>query len=160
MEILCSETVSAKKKTIIIRELLEGREFATQLKLILQKPVGVDESLLAVDLLEKILRSFTESISVLSSSEHGDEAGHRNLAVTGENGSPVFASSDDRRSEESNESWKRSSPQRPPTKDRRGCYKRRWCLIPYIIIFSLICAFYTDIVTLLPQSTNQQFSKL
>ncbi|GMY08391.1 putative WRKY transcription factor 70 [Fagus crenata] len=98
----------------VIKELVEGREFATQLKTMLHRPLELDASLLsAEDLVSKILTSFTQTLSVLTSSESGEV--HQNLAV-----SHADSHCDDRRSEDSGESRKRPAP-----KDRRGCYKRR-----------------------------------
>ena len=119
MSILFAESVSEKRERVI-RELSEGQESATKLKSLLQKPIGSDGSLSAEEaLLAKVLRSFTETLSVLDSSE-GEVA--QILVSAGENGSQVAASSNDLRSEGSCESGKRSSP---VIKDRRGSYKRR-----------------------------------
>ncbi|KAI4306968.1 hypothetical protein L6164_030203 [Bauhinia variegata] len=105
----------------VIRELVQGQESATQLKGLVQKQSGVDGSLSAEELVAKILRSFTESLSVLTAT--GVEVSQNFPAVSGENGSQKVGSCNDRGFEYSGESRKRSSPE--TTKDRRGCYKRR-----------------------------------
>ncbi|KAI9102087.1 hypothetical protein K1719_023597 [Acacia pycnantha] len=105
---LWPEHVSANKESII-RDLIEGKECASQLKLLFQNPSGPHATTpSAQQLVAKILRSFTQSISLLTSSEAGGEI----LAI----------SCSDRRPDESGQSRKRSPP---PAKDRRGCYKRR-----------------------------------
>ncbi|XP_061339210.1 WRKY DNA-binding transcription factor 70-like [Gastrolobium bilobum] len=118
MNILCPESVSAKWKKVIIRKLLQGQKAATQLKVLLEKPFEDDESLSSKELVASVLRSFTEALSVITSSSEpgGDgEVAHQNLLNSGEDGSPL-ASGD------SGESRKRSSPAR---KGGRGCYQRR-----------------------------------
>ncbi|KAK4273785.1 hypothetical protein QN277_017116 [Acacia crassicarpa] len=109
MSALCPEHVSANKESII-RELVEGKECASQLKLLFQNPSGPHDTTTpsAQQLVAKILRSFAQSISVLTSSEADGEI----LAI----------SCNDRSPEESGESSKRSPPS---AKDRRGCYNRR-----------------------------------
>ncbi|XP_061356062.1 probable WRKY transcription factor 70 [Gastrolobium bilobum] len=119
MSFLFPESVSAKKKKLI-RELLQGQEYATKLKLLLQEHVGADGSLSAKELVANVLRSFAETLSVMTCSE--DEVADQNLVNSGEDGSQVAASTNDLRSEVSTESRKRSFP---ATKDRRGSYKRR-----------------------------------
>lgn len=122
MTTLCPENVSPESKSIIISELLEGHDSASQLKLLFQKPSGGDGPPSAQELVAKILRSFTESISVLTSSEAGGGELGQNPAIYGYNGSPAVTSGNDRRLDDSGESRKRSPP---ASKDRRGCYKRR-----------------------------------
>ncbi|KAK4273787.1 hypothetical protein QN277_017118 [Acacia crassicarpa] len=108
MSALCPEHVLANRESII-KELVEGKECASQLKLLFQNPSGPNATTpSAQQLVAKILRSFTQSISVLTSSEAGGEI----LAISCNDGRP----------DESGESRKRSPP---PAKDRRGCYKRR-----------------------------------
>ncbi|XP_061339206.1 probable WRKY transcription factor 70 [Gastrolobium bilobum] len=118
MNILCPESVSAKWKRVIIRELLQGQKSATQLKVLLEKPFEDDGSFSSEELVTNILRSFTEALSIITSSSEpgcGGEVAHQNLLNSGENGTP-FTSGD------SGESRKRSSPAR---KVGRGCYQRR-----------------------------------
>ncbi|KAL4620679.1 hypothetical protein ACB092_06G172700 [Castanea dentata] len=104
----------------VIKELVEGRDFATQLKSILHKPLEITRDHASPspsphELVSKILRSFTETLSVLASSCESGEVIHQNLAV-----SHADSHCDDPRSDDSGESRKRPTP-----KDRRGCYKRR-----------------------------------
>lgn len=123
MSILFPRSSSAAKRKRVIRELVQGRDYATQLKFLLQKPIGPDGSVSAKELVANVLRSFTETLSVLTSSEvaisgdhHRDEVA-QNLVISGEDASQV-ASINDPSSEDSTESRKGS-------KDRRGSYKRR-----------------------------------
>ncbi|KAE9604100.1 hypothetical protein Lal_00002295 [Lupinus albus] len=124
MSILFPQCVLSNRKRVL-RELLQGHECATKLKFLLQNPIISDGSTLsAEELLSNVERSFTHSISVLTSSdtEVVDEVGQ--IVNYGENGSQVGANScNDLRSEDSTESKKRSLTTR--TKDRRGSYKRR-----------------------------------
>ncbi|KAK7275884.1 hypothetical protein RIF29_17010 [Crotalaria pallida] len=83
---------------MMIRELIQGQEAATQLKPLLQNPIRVDGSLSRVDeLVTNVLRSFTQALSLLSSFSYdgetlgGDEVAHRDLPSSGENGLPVVA---------------------------------------------------------------------
>nr|QQV37205.1 WRKY transcription factor [Boehmeria nivea] len=105
------------QKAMIIDELVQGRELATQLRALL---AGAGESsdsaaeISAGDLVSRIMTSFTNTIILLD----------RNDAVKDEN--EAMSSLDARKSEDSEESNCRSalSPARAP-KDRRGSYKRR-----------------------------------
>ncbi|KAE7996482.1 hypothetical protein FH972_001201 [Carpinus fangiana] len=99
----------------VIKELVEGQECATQLKTLLHKTMEHNGSFSAEELVSKILRSFTETLSVLSCTESG-EVNSQNLAV-----SHADSHCDDPRSDDSGE----SSRKRPASKDRRGCYRRR-----------------------------------
>ncbi|XP_030534614.1 probable WRKY transcription factor 70 [Rhodamnia argentea] len=108
-----SSTNSSKSRAI--RELVDGRESAIRLKTLLCKPSGNNGSLSADELVVKILRSFTESLSALSSCEHSEVREDMSPQMVG------FGSGcDDQGSEHSGESRKR-----PGLKDGRGCYKRR-----------------------------------
>ncbi|GFY82487.1 WRKY DNA-binding protein 13 [Actinidia rufa] len=106
------EKISCDRKKVV-QELIQGRELANQLRLLLGKPFGGDDKLVAAkDLVMKILGSFTETISILKS--------HAADEVT----DPVPANSpcwDGRKSEDSDEITSKTSA----LKDRRGCYKRR-----------------------------------
>ncbi|KAF8397103.1 hypothetical protein HHK36_016010 [Tetracentron sinense] len=97
-----------------MEELVQGREFATQLQNLLHNPLGGDGLVSAKDLVLKIMRSFTDTISLLNFIESG-EVSH-NLAGT-HLSSPCCH---DRIYEDSGESRKI-----PPFKDRRGGFKRR-----------------------------------
>ncbi|KAJ9694195.1 hypothetical protein PVL29_009934 [Vitis rotundifolia] len=110
MECTWPEKISDDRKRAI-NELLRGRSFTKQLRSVL---VGGHQQASAPDLLEKISRSFTDTLSILSSGE-ADEVVSQ-IPASGQLYSPGW---DGRRSEESGESGKSS------TKDRRGCYKRR-----------------------------------
>ncbi|XP_050877081.1 probable WRKY transcription factor 70 isoform X1 [Lathyrus oleraceus] len=114
-----TDVVSSKKK-LLVKELLQGQEYATQLKFLLKNRVGLgsDGSASAKELVDSLLRSFSETISVMTS-----EACDFSVNNSEENGSLVSASwNDDMKSEDSSESKKRLLPN---TKDRRGSYKRR-----------------------------------
>ncbi|KAK3015797.1 hypothetical protein RJ639_007222 [Escallonia herrerae] len=99
-----------------IRELLRGREFTNQLGVMLSGPLPADGSVSAEDLVMKIMGSFSNTISILDSSESDEvsqiPASSRRLD------SPCR---DGRKSEDSGQSSKTSAAY----KDRRGCYKRR-----------------------------------
>lgn len=110
MECTWSEKISGDRKRAI-DELLRGRSFTKQLRSVL---LGGDQQESAQDLLVKISRSFTDTLSILNSGE-SDEAVSQ-IPASGQLYSPGWHG---RRSEESCESGKSS------TKDRRGCYKRR-----------------------------------
>ncbi|KAF8394814.1 hypothetical protein HHK36_018750 [Tetracentron sinense] len=104
----------ATNRENVIDELVRGREYATQLQFILHEPLGDHGTVPAEDLIVKILRSFTKTLSLLDSSDSGEVS--QNPATTNVS-SPCF---DDRRSENSGESRKS-----PALKDGRGGYKRR-----------------------------------
>lgn len=52
-----------------VQELTEGFELANQLRAIINEPFGTDRSVEADDLIRKILRSFTDTISMLNSGD-------------------------------------------------------------------------------------------
>ena len=125
-----SEGPSTTRKKVI-KELVEGRDFATQLKFILHKPLEITHDHASPspspspsphELASKIMRSFTETLSVLTSSCESGEVIHRNLAV-----SHAASHCDDPRSDDSDDSGE--SRKRPTPKDRRGCYKRRYIFL-------------------------------
>ncbi|OIV98075.1 hypothetical protein TanjilG_09568 [Lupinus angustifolius] len=140
MSILFPESVLLSNTKRVIRELLQGHECATKLRFLIQNPIGSDGSTLsAEELLSNVERSFTQTISVLTSSdaEVFDEVGQ--IVNYGENGSHVGANScNDLRSEDSTESKKRSLT--TTIKDRRGSYKRRFS--SSFPLFDLL--FYSD----------------
>ncbi|KAM7491826.1 hypothetical protein LguiA_034747 [Lonicera macranthoides] len=111
---------NSSKRRRVITELVQGREFATQLRILLDNNknnsfIGDDCSVSAEQLVMKILGSFTETLSVLSSGD--GSAGGRQIPASAQVGSSC---SGDRESQDSGESMKR-----PTLVDRRGRYKRR-----------------------------------
>ncbi|KAL2549936.1 putative WRKY transcription factor 70 [Forsythia ovata] len=104
---ILSETLIAKRRRLI-GELVKGKKIAAQLQTLLHKPLKNNGSVSAEDLAVKILRSFTETLSVLSSNETSQIYG-----VDGDGGDTGASAC----SEESEK-----KPAR--VKDRRGCYKR------------------------------------
>ncbi|KAG4963795.1 hypothetical protein JHK86_040663 [Glycine max] len=95
---LCPESeisISAKKNRMIMKELVKGQESATQLKVLLEKPFGSEGSLSCQELTANVLRSFTQAISIINSSS-ADEVAHRSLLNSGQNGSPVAVSGENR----------------------------------------------------------------
>ncbi|KAE9608774.1 hypothetical protein Lal_00020277 [Lupinus albus] len=116
------ESVLSNRKRVI-RELLQGHDCATKLKFLLQNPNASNGSFSAKELLANVLRSFTQTISVLTASSYDIEASDE-VVNSGENGSQVGAnSSNDLRSEDSSEGRKRTLT--TTIKGRRGSYKRR-----------------------------------
>ncbi|GAU46463.1 hypothetical protein TSUD_402300 [Trifolium subterraneum] len=127
MSIILHESSSSKMKEILIKELIQGKEYATQLKFMFENHVDHSNGSVSVkELVSNVLRTFSETISVMTSSEacNFDEVAQNHLVNnSGEEGSLVAAScNDDVKSEDSSESKKRLLP---TTKDRRGSYKRR-----------------------------------
>ncbi|XP_030950156.1 uncharacterized protein LOC115974079 [Quercus lobata] len=129
---LKSEGPSTTRKKLI-EELDEGRDIATQLKSLLHKRLEITHDHASPspspdELVSKIMRSFTESLSILSCKSV--EVIHRNLAVSHaashcddprSDDYDYFHDSDDSGgSDDSGENRKRPTP-----KDRRGCYKGR-----------------------------------
>ncbi|XP_042514379.1 WRKY DNA-binding transcription factor 70-like [Macadamia integrifolia] len=69
MESTHNHTVQEK----MMEELVRGREFATQLQLVLHELTGSGhDSAMAKDLVTKILRSFTEALAILSYTKSGE----------------------------------------------------------------------------------------
>ncbi|MFS7969003.1 putative transcription factor WRKY family [Helianthus anomalus] len=103
------EEASTPYKKRLISELIRGRDCTKKLQNLLRRKVvhGGPES--AEDLMMKILGSFSNSLSMLSSWNSGELCP-----------APVPTTSSDGRTWESGESEKT-----PAVKDRRGCYKRR-----------------------------------
>lgn len=106
------EKLSSTRKKVI-KELVEGQDYATQLKSLLHRHPEEHGSLSAEELVSKILRSFTETLSVLSKCEPSEVSQSQAF-------SRADSHCDVRRSEDSGESKKRLA-----AKDRRDCYKRR-----------------------------------
>ncbi|XP_059627882.1 probable WRKY transcription factor 70 [Cornus florida] len=107
----------------VIRELIKGRDCATQLQISLHKSFGDHGRSLCDELAVKILRSFTDTLSVLSSCDLTEIC---QIPASTQVESPCCG---DRRSEESGESVKR-----PGTTDQRGRYKRRKASQSWIIV--------------------------
>nr|GEY03239.1 probable WRKY transcription factor 70 [Tanacetum cinerariifolium] len=101
------EDISSSNKKRLIGELIKGRDSTKRLQNLLRRKI-YNDGVLANDLLVKILGSFSNTLSTLSSLGPGEL-------------SPVSACSGDR-ARVSDESEVKS---KPIVKDRRGCYKRR-----------------------------------
>lgn len=109
----------------VIKELIQGMEMATQLQILLQKPTGEDGSVSAMELALKIVTSFKDTLSVLSSSYSGGgdhEVCQNMINMVPESSNADHSHCNDRSSADSGESSKKRSP---AFKDGRGCYKRR-----------------------------------
>ncbi|KAJ9546212.1 hypothetical protein OSB04_025919 [Centaurea solstitialis] len=100
---------SPNYKKALIRELIKGRDSTKKLLNLLRRN-NLNDS--AEDLVVKILRSFSDSLSVLNSCNSGDSY-------------PVSACSGDRRFDSGQSKRKPAPAPAPVVKDRRGCYKRR-----------------------------------
>ncbi|XP_041028777.1 WRKY DNA-binding transcription factor 70-like [Juglans microcarpa x Juglans regia] len=113
MECCCLPESLPSKPERAIEELTQGRQFATQLRSLLNTSLRLDVSTSAAnDLLLKILNSFHNSLLILNSDDGVS------LHLPDNNPAPAPLST------ESSEGSCRSST--PSTlKDRRGCYKRR-----------------------------------
>jgi hypothetical protein len=101
---------SPAKPIKAIEELVQGQQFANQLRGLLSKSVGDDGSAPEKDLVLKILNSFTNTLSLLNSAESDVDV---DIDVT--------QVQPNTKSESSGESCRSNST----VKDRRGCYKRR-----------------------------------
>lgn len=121
MGTLCSEKTSREK---MAKELVKGKKFAHQLQFLLQKPFEEDGLVSAEDLVVKILRSFTQTLSVLGTTVTTScDDDHEKYQQQQANSCNVNSDDYRRRSEDSGESKKR-----PAAKDsvsKRGCYKRK-----------------------------------
>nr|KJB67951.1 hypothetical protein B456_010G219200 [Gossypium raimondii] len=104
------ETLSSNKKRVI-QQLAEGQQCATELQVIVLQNNKPSQQ--AEELVQKILWSFNQTISMLSEAGHHDEVISQNQATC----------NDDCKSQDSSESSKRSLS--AFTKDKRGCYKRK-----------------------------------
>ena len=98
------EEISSPNKKRLIGELIKGRDSTKKLQNLLRRKIDND-GVLANDLVAKILGSFSNSLSTLSSLGPGEL-------------SRFSACCNDRALDNSDESEKKP-------KDRRGCYKRR-----------------------------------
>ncbi|GAV67788.1 WRKY domain-containing protein [Cephalotus follicularis] len=107
---------SSSNREEVMEELVQGHNFASQLKNLLQKPFEQHGSLSADELVVKILRSFSHTLSILSSCESSEAFQNPAASYYDDsmcvNDAPSF--------EDSGESRKR-----PASKERRGCYKRK-----------------------------------
>ncbi|CAL5407598.1 unnamed protein product [Camellia sinensis] len=110
--LLSPENPCTGRKRLILEELINGRDLATQLQILLQNPSADHGSVSVEEIGVKILRSFTDTLSVLMSCNDSGEVCQIPASTL---------SSGDQTSVDSGESSKRL----PPLKDRRGCYKRR-----------------------------------
>ncbi|KAL5569653.1 hypothetical protein UlMin_026228 [Ulmus minor] len=111
----------------LIRKLVRGKEKTNQLReILLRKPTGSDGGVSAGELAGDILKSFVESLSELSSGNCSDQTSTDTVEVVSriksEPSNLDHSHCDDRSSEDSGQSKKRSLA---ILKDRRGCYKRR-----------------------------------
>lgn len=97
------EDISSSNKKRLMGELIEGRDCTKKLHNLLRRKI-YNDGVLANDLVVKILGSFSNTLSTLSSLVPGEL-------------SPVPACSNDSASDE--------TKSKPVVKDRRGCYKRR-----------------------------------
>ncbi|XAR71857.1 hypothetical protein NMG60_11018295 [Bertholletia excelsa] len=109
----------------VIDELIKGRGCAAQLQSILQRAAAGDHGSVSPDkLVDKILISFTKSLSALSSWEGASGGCHQLPAATTQVGSPCG----DRKSVESGK-----SSRMPLERDRRGVNKKRKVLKTWIM---------------------------
>ncbi|KAJ4978185.1 hypothetical protein NE237_008965 [Protea cynaroides] len=103
-------------------ELVRGRESATQLQIIFRDNTRDHGSVTADELIARILKSFTEAISVLNSGVSSEVFGDPATAEAG------LSCCDGQRTEDSGEKRKKQVS----TDHRRGGYKRRKMLETYI----------------------------
>ncbi|CAA2985935.1 probable WRKY transcription factor 70 [Olea europaea subsp. europaea] len=108
---ISSETLRTKRERSIA-VLVKGKEIAVQLQTLLNRPLRNNGVVSAEELASQILRSFTETLSVLSSNETSQ--------IDGGDGD-----GDGRDSGASASSWNSHEKKPVKVKDRRGCYKRR-----------------------------------
>ncbi|KHN39989.1 Putative WRKY transcription factor 70 [Glycine soja] len=118
-------SVSTQKKRVIIEELLKGQEAATQLKvLLLEKPFWSEASLSFQEVMDNVLRSFSEALSILNSSSSSEPAGsaaevaHRSLLNSGQ---PEAASGEKRFQKDGRGRYNRRSYFRCGYKYDQGC---------------------------------------
>ncbi|OMO66745.1 DNA-binding WRKY [Corchorus capsularis] len=130
----CSEKLLPSNKKSLIEELVHGQECATQLQILFHKSVPKEEDgfrrLSAEELVQKILKSFNETISALSSSDSADVVSQNQ--ATNYSTDDISPCCDDRRSEDSSESRKKLSA----SKDKRGCYKRKRSAQTWVVVSS------------------------
>ncbi|XP_029130236.1 probable WRKY transcription factor 54 isoform X2 [Cajanus cajan] len=63
-----SESMIIVKERVIMEELVKGQEAATQLKGLLENPIGSEDFLSPEQLLENVLSSFSQTISIIKAS--------------------------------------------------------------------------------------------
>ncbi|KAL0321752.1 UNVERIFIED_CONTAM: WRKY DNA-binding transcription factor 70 [Sesamum calycinum] len=102
----------------MVVELLKGRDKATRLRALLQDPRPHQHPVSAEQLAVEIFRSFSESLSVLSSGVHVASA---QIPAVDSGGSSSCSG---------------DSKKKPGVKDRRGCYKRRRTADTRVIVSS------------------------
>ncbi|XP_054799522.1 probable WRKY transcription factor 70 [Prosopis cineraria] len=134
MATVSPEMKMKKEKIDVIGELVQGYQSASQLKFLLQKPFQADASLSAHQHLAIVLRSFTHSLSLLTSSSSDELHVAQDLVVSGGNDPPPPPDYClDGKSPDARESRGRSGP---ATKSRRGCYKRRRAAQAWTVVSS------------------------
>ncbi|XP_009793213.2 probable WRKY transcription factor 30 [Nicotiana sylvestris] len=101
------------RKNRVIKELVDGKRFATQLQTLLQQPIADHGPVSADELLLKIWRSFSEAITELNTWGLAFQIEEVDQADSG-----------DRKSKDSTSELKKKKDKQGG-KDRRGCYKRR-----------------------------------
>ncbi|KAI3800032.1 hypothetical protein L1987_35339 [Smallanthus sonchifolius] len=99
----------------LMEALIRGRDSTKKLQNLLRRKVNLDGPILAEDLLNEILGSFSGGISMLNSSVSGETYGFPATPHMGCLASPV---------DRTPEVHTRKKPT-PAVKERRGCYKRR-----------------------------------
>ncbi|KAA3454149.1 putative WRKY transcription factor 54 [Gossypium australe] len=122
-----SENLSTKKKKKVIKQLVEGQDYANQLQILLhnnnnnpsqQQQTEHHLSSSKEQLVDKILSSFNQTLAALTSvnvsSSHNQ---------TGSNDDQLVKSEDC------------SESRRPRPKDKRGCYKRKYTLVSFVDVF-------------------------
>ncbi|TXG57512.1 hypothetical protein EZV62_015341 [Acer yangbiense] len=137
MESPCSWPENISNRTKAIEELVKGRDFALQLRRILNKLSSENNNnnnnndddgdgvVLDQDLVLKILTSFTNSLSILKNGGGGGSGEYQSdHEVSQIQTNATHLNWDGRKPEDSGDSSKTSSI---VNKDRRGCYKRRKC---------------------------------
>ncbi|KAK4489342.1 hypothetical protein RD792_005149 [Penstemon davidsonii] len=103
-----NENLHSRRKRVIV-ELVKGKETATRLQTLLQDPVQDQDPDSVNELALQILRSFTETLSMLSSCPVSAES--TQIAAEDIDGGSAALSGE--------------SNKKQVVKDGRGCYKRR-----------------------------------
>ncbi|KAJ4972120.1 hypothetical protein NE237_005219 [Protea cynaroides] len=108
------ENLSVGRKKSI-EELNRGREFASELQIMLRKSSGDQGSVIAEELVEKILKSFTDALAILNSGEFSE------ICEDPATAQADLPCCDDQKTEGSGENRKRPASIDHP----KGGYKRR-----------------------------------